>query len=106
MRLRRFMAVVVKELRQVARDRMTLALMFGLPALQLVLFGYAINLDVRGLGAATADLADTVGSRSLVADLHATLCYALGIDHTKEVMTSLGRPVQLVDKGEPVTELF
>ncbi len=72
MRWRRFLAIVVKELRQVARDRMTIALMAGIPALQLALFGYAINLDVRGLPAATADLADTIGSRTLLQDLHAT----------------------------------
>ena len=41
-----------------------------------------------------------------VADLHATICYALGIDPSKEVMTPLQRPMKLVDNGEPVTELF
>ena len=41
-----------------------------------------------------------------VADLHASFCYALGIDPNKEVMTPLRRPMKLVDKGEPVKELF
>ena len=41
-----------------------------------------------------------------VADIHATLCHALGIDHEKEVMTPLQRPMKLVDGGEPVTEMF
>ena len=41
-----------------------------------------------------------------VADLHATLCYALGINHEKEVMTPLQRPMKLVDGGSPVMELF
>jgi uncharacterized protein (DUF1501 family) len=41
-----------------------------------------------------------------VADIHATVLHALGIDHKKEIMTSLNRPVQLVDKGEPISELF
>ncbi len=72
MRPRRLLGVVTKELRQLARDRMTLALMIGIPALQLALFGFAINLDVRGLRAATVDLADTSASRALVSDLHAT----------------------------------
>jgi len=65
-------AVMVKELRQMMRDRMTLAMMIGIPTLQLLLFGYAINLDVRHLPAAVADLADTAGSRALVRDLFAT----------------------------------
>ena len=41
-----------------------------------------------------------------VADLHATLCHALGINHEKEVMTPLQRPMKLVDGGAPVMELF
>jgi ABC-2 type transport system permease protein len=46
--------------------------MLGIPTLQLLLFGYAINLDVRNLPAAVADMADTGGSRALVQDLFAT----------------------------------
>jgi uncharacterized protein (DUF1501 family) len=41
-----------------------------------------------------------------VADLHATVCQALGIDFHKEVMTPLQRPMKLVDGGTPVAELF
>ena len=69
---RRLWAVILKEVRQLLRDRMTVALMVGIPALQLVLFGYAINLDVRGLPATSVDRADTRQSRALLADLHAT----------------------------------
>lgn len=39
-------------------------------------------------------------------DFLATICAALGIDYTKEVITRLGRPMRLVEKGEkPITEL-
>ena len=72
MKARQVFAVMVKELRQMARDRMTVAMMLGIPTLQLLLFGYAINLDVRNLPAAVADMADTGGSRALVQDLFAT----------------------------------
>jgi len=41
-----------------------------------------------------------------VPDLHASICYALGIDPNKEVMTPLQRPMKLVDNGKPVLELF
>lgn len=41
-----------------------------------------------------------------IPELHATLCYALGIDPDKEVMTPLQRPMKLVDNGEPIMELF
>ena len=41
-----------------------------------------------------------------VADIHSTLCHALGIDGSKEIMTPLQRPMKLVDGGKPVMELF
>ena len=71
MNLGHIVAVVLKEIRQMRRDRMTLAMMIGIPTLQLVLFGFAINLDVRNLPAAVADMAGTAGSRALVQDLYA-----------------------------------
>ncbi|MEQ4575703.1 MAG: ABC transporter permease [Gammaproteobacteria bacterium] len=72
MKISQIYAVMVKEVRQMMRDRMTLAMMIGIPTLQLLLFGYAINLDVRNLPAAVADLADTAASRALVRDMLAT----------------------------------
>ena len=47
--LRRTLAMARKEFRQLQRDRLTLGMVIGIPTLQLVLFGYAINLDVRHL---------------------------------------------------------
>ena len=72
MNWRRLLAVVVKELRQMRRDRVTLAMIVGIPVMQLVLFGYAINLNLRGLSAAVADESGTAGSRALVMDMMAT----------------------------------
>jgi len=69
---RRLLAIMVKELRQLRRDRVTLAMIVGIPVMQLVLFGYAINLNLRGLDAAIADQANTAGSRAVVMDLIAT----------------------------------
>ena len=69
MSARRLVAVMVKELRQLRRDRMTLAMIVGIPVLQLLLFGYAINLDVRGLRMAVADEAHTAQSRAYAQDL-------------------------------------
>ena len=72
MKLAQVFAVMLKEVRQMARDRMTVAMMIGIPTLQLLLFGYAINTDVRNLPAAVADMAGTAGSRALVQDMFAT----------------------------------
>ena len=49
MNLRRMLAVTIKELRQMRRDRITLAMIVGIPVMQLVLFGYAINGDPKNL---------------------------------------------------------
>ena len=68
----RLWAIVLKELRQLRRDRITLAMIVGIPVMQLVLFGYAINLNLRGLSAAVADEAGTAGSRALVMDMIST----------------------------------
>ena len=42
---RRFGAVLIKEFVQMRRDRLTFAMMVGMPLMQLLLFGYAINTD-------------------------------------------------------------
>ena len=65
--LRRIFAIAAKEIVQLRRDRLTVGMVIGIPALQLVLFGYAINTDVRHLKAAVADQAGTSMSRALVA---------------------------------------
>ncbi|HLV82487.1 MAG TPA: ABC transporter permease, partial [Devosia sp.] len=45
----RFVALLAKEFIQMQRDRVTFAMMIGLPIMQLLLFGYAINADPRHL---------------------------------------------------------
>ncbi len=70
--LRRIAAVTRKELRQLERDRMTLAFVVGIPALQLVLFGYAIDLDVRHVPTGVIDRSNTTLSRRLVERMEAT----------------------------------
>lgn len=72
MNLRRLLAVMVKELRQMRRDRITLAMIVGIPVMQLLLFGYAINTNLRDLSAGFADQARTSASRALVMDIVAT----------------------------------
>lgn len=61
-----------KEFLQLRRDRLTFALMTGLPAIQLVLFGYAIQTDVRRLPTVVVDESRTSESRALVQVLQNT----------------------------------
>jgi ABC-2 type transport system permease protein len=65
-------AVFIKEFQQMLRDRLTFAMAVGIPVLQLVLFGYAINTDPKGLP--TAVVAADAGplARSLVGALQNT----------------------------------
>jgi len=49
---KRFWAIVVKEFIQMRRDRVTFAMMVGIPLIQLILFGFAINSDPKHLPAA------------------------------------------------------
>lgn len=60
--LSRFAAIVVKEFIQMRRDRLTFGMMVGIPLLQLVLFGFAINSDPKHLP--TAVLAADAGPQT------------------------------------------
>ncbi|MEI6415185.1 MAG: ABC transporter permease [Pseudomonadota bacterium] len=68
----RLFAIMRKELRQLRRDRLTFAMIAGMPLMQLMLFGYAINTDVRELRAALADQSRSELSRTLVANIQAS----------------------------------
>jgi ABC-2 type transport system permease protein len=70
--LLRIQAIALKELRQMARDRLTLGMIVGIPLLQMVIFGYGINFDVRHIRAAVVDEARTSGSRALIGDIAAS----------------------------------
>ncbi len=72
MNWQRLSAIIVKEVRQLRRDRITLGMIIGVPVLQLILFGYAINVNPRGLSAGVADQANTSASRAAVMDMIAT----------------------------------
>jgi ABC-2 type transport system permease protein len=75
--LRRVLAIARKELRQLVRDRLTMAMIIGIPAIQLILFGYAINLDVRGIPTAVLDRARSAASRKLLGEIAATQTFRI-----------------------------
>jgi ABC-2 type transport system permease protein len=62
----RFVAVLAKEFVQMRRDRVTFAMMVGVPIMQLVLFGFAINSDPKNLPTAVLDADPSVFSRSFI----------------------------------------
>jgi ABC-2 type transport system permease protein len=81
----RIFAIASKEIRQLRRDRLTFGMIVGIPVMQMLLFGYAINFDVRGLSAGVVDEARTSMSRALVADMQAS-----GVVKVTEYAPSIG----------------
>jgi len=67
--LRRIWAILVKEILQMRRDRLTLGMILGVPLMQLFLFGFAINLNPHDLPAAIAINDPGPMARSIVAAL-------------------------------------
>ncbi len=71
--MRRLAAVVVKELRQIKRDPLSLIMLIGLPAFVLIFFGFALNFDVRHVALAVQDRDRSLASRELIASFtHST----------------------------------
>lgn len=67
--IRRTFAIFLKELIQMRRDRLTLAMMVGVPIIQLILFGFAINTDPKNLPAYVKVEEDSRFARAVVAGL-------------------------------------
>jgi len=64
--MRRLWPMVRKEFLQMRRDRLTLGVMFGIPVVQLLMFGYAIQTDVRHIPTVVDDESRTPESRDIV----------------------------------------
>ncbi|MBZ0113865.1 MAG: ABC transporter permease [Thermoanaerobaculia bacterium] len=68
----RIVAIARKEIRQLRRDRLTFGMVVAIPIIQLLLFGFAINQDIRHLRAGVADLSGSQQSRRLLTDAEAS----------------------------------
>ena len=71
----RILAVLVKEFKQLTRDRLTYAMMLAIPVVQLTLFGYAINTEPRHLPTAVLMQEDSRYARSITAALKNSLYF-------------------------------
>ena len=87
--LSRIFAILLKEVRQLRRDRLTFGMVVGLPIIQMLLFGYAINTDVRNLRSAIADQSNTHLSRQFVAEMAQT--------QVMDIVAAVDSPQQLED---------
>lgn len=73
----RLFVIAWKELLQLRRDRLTFAMMIVMPVMLLLLFGYAINTDVRHIPTVVFDQDQSAQSRDLARSLEATGFYRL-----------------------------
>jgi ABC-2 type transport system permease protein len=92
--LRRLMAIITKEAIQMRRDRITFAMMLGVPLMQLVLFGFAINNDPKGLPAALVTTSQDHYTRAMVSAMENTGYYRF--DH---VVASAEEADRLIKSG-------
>jgi len=91
----RFVAVLSKEFVQMRRDRLTFAMIVGIPILQLILFGFAINTDPKALPTAVLTADSSVFSRSFVSAMENT-----GYFRVTRFVTSPAEGERMLQLGE------
>jgi ABC-2 type transport system permease protein len=90
----RLLAILIKEFRQIRRDRLTFAMMVGVPILQLIMFGYAINTDPKHLPMAVVQADHSEFSRSLIAGLRNSAYFRITAEPSSEAEGN-----RLLDEG-------
>lgn len=94
MTFHRLRSMVWKEFIQMRRDRATLAMMLGIPVIQLLVFGFAIRMDVRHLPMAVYDESRSQESRELIQRLAATDNFVVA-----RQVDSYAEANRLIDRG-------
>jgi ABC-2 type transport system permease protein len=88
-------AIAVKEFRQIGRDRRTLLILLFVPAFFLLLYGYALNFDVRHIRLAVKDQDRSTKSRELIsAFVNSGYFDLVAVTERDEEI------VQLIDRGQ------
>jgi ABC-2 type transport system permease protein len=93
--LHRIWAVFIKELIQMRRDRMTAGMVIGIPVMQLVLFGFAINSDPKHLPTVLVVQDNSAPARSLTAAMENT-----GYFDVSAVATTEAEAAAMMTRGE------
>ena len=92
--LRRIWAVIQKEFIQTFRDRRTLMMTLSMPIIQLLLFGYALNMSVDHIPTIVADL-----SRDSASQAYVDAAVASGYFDTVEYVSGQAEVIQAIDEG-------
>ena len=93
--LHRLIALLIKEMIQMRRDRVTFAMMLGVPLMQLMLFGFAINTDPKALPAALVSPTQDRYTRAMVTALELTGYYRFIAPNATE-----GEAEDMISRGE------
>lgn len=64
--MKQFLAFIRKEFYHVFRDKRTLLVLFGMPVVQIMLFGFALNSEVKNIGIAILDNAHDINSQQVI----------------------------------------
>jgi ABC-2 type transport system permease protein len=103
--MKKMLAVARKELHQILRDRRTLSILLLFPAFVLILFGYALNFDIRNIELAVDDRDGTTESRELVsAFVNSGYFNLVAVAHTRAELerlmdTNEARAVLVIPEG-------
>src|SRR5262245_59171060 len=93
--LTRCWAIIVKEFVQMRRDRLTFAMMLGIPLMQLILFGFAINADPKNLPTAVLLADDGPQGRAILEAIRNSQYF----DFVRQVRTE-EEAQEVLDRGE------
>ncbi|MGF1888885.1 ABC transporter permease [Photobacterium profundum] len=91
----RIKAIMIKEIRQLSRDRITFGMVVMIPLIQLLLFGYAINTDVRDIPIAVVDQSESAVGRMITESVKATQVITV-----KAAYATVGEAEQAITAGE------
>jgi ABC-2 type transport system permease protein len=92
---RRFLAIIAKEFVQMRRDRVTFAMMIGIPIVQMIVFGFAINSDPKHLPTAILSADQSIFSRTVVAAMQNS-----GYFQIVRNLSSQAEADRLIEEGE------
>lgn len=93
--MKRLWALLIKEFIQMSRDRLTFGMMVALPIIQLLLYGYAINTDVKHLPAIVFDQSLQQEGRDLLNALEASQYYDI-----KYIATNHQQVTEYIERGK------
>jgi ABC-2 type transport system permease protein len=75
--MKQLLAFIRKEFYHVFRDRRTLLILFGMPIVQIILFGFALSSEVKNIGIAVLDNARDVQSEQIISRIQSGSCFQI-----------------------------